>query len=224
MAIMKFFLHILLLILFANYCFGQGVAIQNDRDNILYFGVPNSFKVVAQGFGPGPLIVTSNGGEISNDDYGRKGWYNILPDHVGNIEIVVKKKSNRGLVRIYSQPFRVKNIPDPILKLSNNSGGYISASLARVQIAPFADRESDFGCGRGYIIDSFTIIAIRQGQVALIRSLHNPAGTRFTDDEVTADFMKTLKSGDKLVFTGIDCIRSDAKHIHLKPMEFILTE
>ena len=212
----------LLFSLFAPPAYCQVVAIQNDRGNTLYLGIENPLTIVVEKVPLNAITISATNGKIIG---GEKGHYSIIPDSLGKVEIEVNKITAKGSVKIYAEYFRVINIPDPIPHFTSQykSGGYINASVARVQLAPFAGGSDHFGCGK-FTIDSVTVIVIRNGKLVCCNSLHNHHGVRFSDDETTQKIMETLMGGDKLLFTGITCYGPDGKTRRLTPMDFTIVD
>lgn len=225
MAIMKQVICILLFGAFSAVVYGQEVAIENEGGSTFFLGVRNRIVVAVSGYPAGSIVVASTNGEVKDDENGRKGHYTYSPLEKLNTEIIVQRKTRKGLVTVARKPFMVEEIPNPVATFAGKKSGNIYAAIARVQIAPAAVFEYYWlaGCAHFQII-SFTFIVIRNDRNIFIKSLKNDNGVRFRDDRATQKIITKLKAGDKLLFSGIECIGPDKKVRRLAPMEFTLTD
>ena len=211
-----------LLVLTAVFNFAHAqVAVQINKGDIIYAGVDNTLTIVVAKSKPGSVSITTDNGKIS----GAYPDYEFVPEKTGKAELTIKWKTAKGKNDTFTKYFYAKECPNPTPYFAHKTGGELASSIARVQIAPstIIFGGGDYGCAN-YVIDSFTIIVIRDEKVAYIKSLYNPHGVRFSDDDGTANFIKTLRNNDRLLFTGISCKGADSKSRHLQPMEFTLLD
>ena len=114
----------------------------------------------------------------------------------------------------------------PALKamLAGKSGGNLSVSTARVQIAPAAVvADGDNSSNTHYVIHGFTLTISRKDKVVFGGKTKNPNGSRFMDNAEIYNAMKQLHAGDKLVLSGMTCSGADHKEYELAPVTFTLT-
>lgn len=104
----------------------KSVTVSADKMNVLYVGVDNPISISAAGVSSGTVSVRARGTEISKVS-GNK--YVAKPTSVGEAEITV---SGEGLSPQVFE-YRVKKIPDPVVKLGRKRGGTMSAAEMRVQ-------------------------------------------------------------------------------------------
>lgn len=95
-----------------NYEVGErSVTTSADKMNVFYLGVDNPFSVSAAGVPSQDVSVKSNDVRL---DKIKNGRYNIKPTKVGQAKIVV----SGGGLEPTTFNYRVKRIPDPVVKLS----------------------------------------------------------------------------------------------------------
>jgi hypothetical protein len=88
----------------SSYC--QVVAIQLDKENVAYIGMPNPITVAAENWKSSAISISTNNGTIE----GEKGHYVFSPVHVGTADIMVKRKTAHGLKVIGGTLVRVKTL------------------------------------------------------------------------------------------------------------------
>ena len=111
-----------------------GAAVMLDKMNVFYIGVPNPVTI-SSGTGWDKTKVSMTGGSLSPS--GGPGKYTVKVTAVGNASISV---NSDGKASTY--PFRVKRIPDPILKVGPSSGGRIQSVVFKNQQFARADLEN----------------------------------------------------------------------------------
>jgi gliding motility-associated protein GldM len=120
-----------------NYTVGTpgGAAVMLDKMNVFYIGVPNPVTI-SSGTGWDKTHVSMSGGSLTPS--GGPGKYTVKVNSVGKSAISVNAD---GKVSTYD--FRVKMIPDPVVKVGPSSGGRIQSvmfknqSFARADLAGF---------------------------------------------------------------------------------------
>jgi gliding motility-associated protein GldM len=107
-----------------------------DKMNVLYVGVDNPISIAAAGVASNNLQVTVSGAGNAHITRTATGKYRINPTSTTtngqdcNIEIKDKKSGKK----LGSFPFRVKRIPDPSARLTNNkTDGSFPAAEMRIQ-------------------------------------------------------------------------------------------
>jgi gliding motility-associated protein GldM len=104
----------------------QSVTVAADKMNVLYVGVDNPISVSAAGVTSSSVRVNATGTNISKVS-GNK--YIAKPTRIGEAVITV---TGEGLSP-QAFEYRVKKIPDPVIKLGRSKGGTMSAAEMRVQ-------------------------------------------------------------------------------------------
>lgn len=119
-----------------NYTVGTpgGSAVMLDKMNVFYIGVPNPVTI-SSGTGWDKTKVSMNGGSLS--PAGGPGKFTVNVKSPGKASITVNAD---GKVSTYD--FRVKRIPDPVLKVGPSGGGRIQSVMFKNQSFARADLEN----------------------------------------------------------------------------------
>lgn len=150
------------------------VMVAADHMNVFYMGVDNPIYVAAAGISSNDVDVRISGGgggslvKVANGRYNVKVTKQTVAREFCNIDVYDKKNNKR----LGSYPFRVKRIPDPIAKLTNNEvGGLINSSEMKQQRGLMAILEN-FDFDAKCQIQSFTLYATpsRQDPVKITNS------------------------------------------------------
>lgn len=103
----------------------RSVTVSADKMNVFYIGVDNPVSVVAAGVSTNSLRVSGNGVSLS----GGNGKYTARASSPGRATVTV---SGEGL-KATTFDFRVKQIPDPVAKINNSTGGEIGNGVLKAQ-------------------------------------------------------------------------------------------
>ena len=119
----------------------RSVAVSPDKMNVFYVAVENPISVSVAGV-PSEKVQVSGTNVTLQKRAG--GKYTVIPQEPGLATITV----SGGGIKPTKFDYRVKRIPDPILRLSKKSGGKISPGEMRAQkgIIPFLDFDFDAKC------------------------------------------------------------------------------
>ncbi|HEV8082615.1 MAG: gliding motility protein GldM [Chitinophagaceae bacterium] len=111
-----------------------GAAVMLDKMNVFYIGVPNPVTI-SSGTGWDKTHVSMTSGSLSSA--GGTGKYIVNVSAVGKTTINVNADGKNS-----SYDFRIKRIPDPILKVGPSSGGRIQSVVFKNQQFARADLEN----------------------------------------------------------------------------------
>ncbi len=111
-----------------------GAAVMLDKMNVFYIGVPNPVTI-SSGTGWDKTHVSMSGGSLTQE--GGPGKYVVKVNSVGKASITVNAD---GKASTYD--FRVKRIPDPIVKVGPSSGGRVQSVVFKNQNFARADLEN----------------------------------------------------------------------------------
>ena len=121
------------------------------------------------------------------------GGYTVTASKPGQVDITV----SGGGLKATKFPFRVKRIPDPVARLSKNSGGTMGNGEFKAQggVGAFLDNfDFDAKCKiQGYIL---TKLAPRQDPIE-----SNNGGARY--NEKSGRLVKSAKPGDTYYFDNV---------------------
>ncbi|MBL7826063.1 MAG: M48 family metalloprotease [Saprospiraceae bacterium] len=103
---------------------GVKAAIEAVRMNVFYIGVDNPVRVAVPGIQAKDLKVEiiAEGATIS----GSNGNYNVRVSTPGSALIRVSHVKNGKVELVSEQKYRVKRIPDPAIRMGENSGGKVT--------------------------------------------------------------------------------------------------
>ena len=110
-----------------------GAAVMLDKMNVFYIGVPNPVTI-SSGTGWDKTHVSMDGGSIAAA--GGPGKFIVNVKTVGKASITVNADGKPS-----TYPFRVKRIPDPVLKVGPSSGGRMQSVIFKNQNFARADLE-----------------------------------------------------------------------------------
>lgn len=102
-----------------------GAAVMLDKMNVFYIGVDNPVTI-SSGTGWDKTKVSMSGGTLKST--GGPGKYSVRVTSLGNAAITV---NSDGKTSTY--PFRVKNIPDPVLMVGPSEGGRVQSVVFKNQ-------------------------------------------------------------------------------------------
>ncbi len=111
-----------------------GAAVMLDKMNVFYIGVPNPVTI-SSGTGWDKTNVSMSGGTLS--PAGGAGKYNVRVSSIGKASVTVNADGKPS-----TYEFRVKRIPDPIIKVGPSSGGRIQSVVFKNQSFVRADLEN----------------------------------------------------------------------------------
>jgi hypothetical protein len=166
----------------------NSICIALTKMNVLFRGVDNPANIAVTGVVSKDMKVTIDNGTIKEVD----GSYLLNPVKLG--DAVVKVFVNDKLIG--SQPFRVKDLPDPVAKVKGKRYGMVDKEWLVTTEGVTAEMEnSEFDYS--FAIVSFSVSLERNGKEVIKTSTSN----KFTSEQI--DFFKTLKPGEKLNIENI---------------------
>jgi gliding motility-associated protein GldM len=175
-----------------SYEVGQpSVNVSADKMNVFYIGVDNPVTVAAAGVSTSAMTVKMTGGTLtkkSGTNYIAKG------SKPGKVTIVVKDtKKNKS----FPFEFRMKRIPDPIVRLGKKTDGLIGSGEMKAQpgLAAWLDNfDFDARCQ----VQSYTMYYTRKRQDPV--EIEGKGG-RFSGKVQSA--IRQAKPGDQYSFTNV---------------------
>jgi gliding motility-associated protein GldM len=157
--------------------------------NLLYMGVDNPVSISVPGVADNNLSATISTGTLRRDASG-KNWV-VRVSQQGKAIISVAMKSDKTTRSMGSAEFRVKRLPPPNAFISNVDGGPV-AKNALIPRMP-----EDFEFDLNFVINSFTFISIRGGDVFPLQG----KGNLLTEE--MKNFIRNSKRGDKIWLENI---------------------
>lgn len=173
-----------------KYEVGQpAVLVAADKQNVLYIGVDNPITIAAAGFASSTTQVSAVGVSLIKKS---SSSYIVHAQKPGKAIIRVKNIKNG---KIFPFEFRVKRIPDPVVRLGTKIDGQIKSSEFKTQLGLIALLENfdyDAKCN----VQSYNLTYTRKRQDAISIS---GKGARFAGEVLNA--VRQAKPGDQYSFT-----------------------
>jgi len=187
------------------------LVVSPTKMNVFYVGVENPVSVSIAGI-PGDKIFPSiTNGVIRKQ---RDGEYIVLPKRPGNSLITVTAEIEGSRKNMGVASFRVKGLPDPVVKVAGKKGGRIRRNVLAAQAGVFADMEN-FDFDLEFKIIEFTISTTDRGGYYISESTK---GNLFTKGQ--QDLMKDLRPGSRLNVEDVKAIGPDGSVRNLASIVF----
>lgn len=178
-------------------------SISADKMNVLYIGLSNPISVSAGGV-PGEAVSAS----ISAGSMTKKatGEYAVVVSSPGKAVISVSANIDGKAKTLGSKEFRIKYIPDPVLKVGLSKGPSMKAAEFKVQGGLRADLEDFVFDGVKYDVVSYRIgIQPRSGDY-----VEGEANSAYFPSSVMGA-IRSLKPGDQVYFDNVRVKGPDGK-------------
>lgn len=189
------------------------IVVSPDKMNVFYVGVENPVSVSVSGI-PGDKVFPSiTNGKIQKQ---RDGKYIVLPKRPGNSLVTVFAEIEGKRKNMGTSPFRVKGLPDPVVKVAGKKGGKIERNVLAAQTGVFADME-DFDFDLEFKIIEFTVSTTDRGGYYISESTK---GNIFTPSQ--KGLIKNLRKGQRLNIEDVKAIGPDGSVRPLAPIVFEL--
>lgn len=169
------------------------VTVSADKMNVFYIGVDNPITIAAAGISSNKVGVTIAGGGGSIKKQGKTS-YVVKVAKVGEATINVKNQENG---KSFPFTFRVKRIPDPVVRLGKKQDGIIKSGVMRAQpgLAAWLD---NFDFEAKCSVQSYTMYYTRKRQDPVeIQG----SGGRFSGKALNA--IQAAKPGDQYAFVNV---------------------
>ncbi len=172
-----------------------GAAVMLDKMNVFYIGVDNPITIGSP-TGWDKTNVSMTGGTISGS--GSKRVVKVSAIGAASITVTADGKPSKF-------DFRIKRIPDPIIKVGPSSGGRMQAVVFRSQQFVRADLEN-FDFQASFSVTGGTVYFMNPGdrnvkQISLTSGSLGAAG----------EYMKTLAPGSTVIFDNIRVVGPDGQ-------------
>lgn len=172
-----------------------GAAVMLDKMNVFYIGVDNPITIGSP-TGWDKTSVSIAGGTISGS--GSKRVVRVTAIGPASITVVADGKSSKF-------DFRVKRIPDPVIKVGPSGGGSMQAVVFRGQQFVRAELEN-FDFEARFSVTGATIYFNNPGDRNVKKVTISSGGLA-----AAADYMKTLVPGSTVIFDNIRVVGPDGQ-------------
>ncbi len=186
------------------------VVISPTKMNVFYLGVDNPVSLAAPGLPPDLIEPEISNGELVKTD----GGYIVRPKVAGKkCEIAVYAKINGQRRKLQTQEFRVKEVPDPVVKVAGERGGTIKKNLLIAAGGVEVELEK-FDFDMKFKVQSFNLYTVVDGYTQDIRT----QGASFTPEQIK--LIKNLKRHQILIIDQVMVKGPDGTIRKLTPISF----
>ncbi len=190
------------------------VTMSATKMNVFYKGLENPFSVSGGAIPNEDLEVQMTNGKISKSG----DEFVIEPNELDELgrRTKVSVYANIGGERrlISTTDWRVKQVPDPVAQVNQQSGGNIRKEILAIQDGVLAVLE-DFDFEFKYTVQQFTIETTGQGGYT---NRFPAKGNRFTTEQINA--LKRVNTNSKVYIGDIKAIGDDGTVRDLAPISF----
>jgi gliding motility-associated protein GldM len=176
------------------------VTISPTKMMVMYQELQNPISIAAPGVTPNDIIVNVEGGKLTKDK--TAGNYFVEVDkNARKVLVKTSAKAPDGKVHdLGTQEFRVKPVPDPIVRIGDITGGKVDkeALLGYGRVMAVM-KDFDFE-GFNYTVDSYTVSTYRGTFID-----KQNKGPRFNDEVIA--LISNAQSGQRIQFQDI-CVKS----------------
>lgn len=176
------------------------VTISPTKMMVMYQELQNPISVAAPGYKASDIIIKVEGGKLTNDK--TAGNYFVEVDKNAR-KVLVKtsaKMADGKTIDLGTQEFRVKPVPDPIVRIGDITGGKVDKeSLLGYGRVMAVMKDFDFE-GFNYTVDSYTVSTYRGNFID-----KQNKGPKFNDEVIA--LISNAQSGQRIQFQDI-CVKS----------------
>lgn len=169
----------------------ETLAVAADKMNVFYVGVENPITVAASGIESKDLSLTASAAKVKILG---NGHYTVICTQPGQVNLTV---TNKRTGKLKTVNFRVKRIPDPVIRCGRKVDGLIGAGEFRAQPGLTANLDN-FDMDLSCTVQSYKLYYVckRCDPLEL-----QGTGARFTG--VISDVVRRAKPGDQYTFTEV---------------------
>lgn len=186
------------------------VVISPTKMNVFYLGVDNPVSLAAPGLPPDVIEPEITNGELIKTADG----YIVRPKVVGKkCEIAVYAKLEGQRKKLQTQEFRVKEVPDPVVKVAGERGGSIKRNLLLAAGGIEVELEK-FDFDMKFKVHGFYLYTVIDGYEQGFKA----SGPSFTADQVK--LIKGLRRNQVIVIDQVVVKGPDGTTRKLPPLSF----
>jgi gliding motility-associated protein GldM len=176
------------------------LVVSPTKMNVFYVGVDNPVSVSIAGVPGDKIFPSMTNGNIRKQ---RDGEYIVNPKRPGNSLISVRAEIDGTRKNMGTVPFRVRGLPDPVVKIANKKGGKIQRNVLAAQTGVFAVMEN-FEFDLEFKITEFTVATTDKGGYYISEATK---GNVFTRPQ--QNLIKDLKRGQRLTVEDVKAVGPD---------------
>ncbi|MBI9054984.1 MAG: gliding motility protein GldM [Bacteroidales bacterium] len=187
------------------------LVVSPTKMNVFYVGVDNPVSISIAGV-PGNKITPTitNGRIVKQSD----GVYTVRPKRPGNSLVSVRAQIDGVTKNMGTADFRVKGLPDPVIKVAGKKGGKIAKNVLAAQAGVFAEMEN-FDFDLEFKIIEFTVSTTDRGGYYIDAKTK---GNSFT--KAQNDLIKGLRRNSRVNIEEVKAVGPDGSVRNLAPIVF----
>jgi len=177
------------------------VTISPTKMMVMYQELQNPISVAAPGYTGNDIIVNVEGGTLTKDNSGAGNYFVEVSKNARKVLVNISAKSVDGkLISLGTQEFRVKPVPDPVVRIGDVTGGKVEKEVLLVADKIIAVmKDFDFE-GFNYTVESYTVSTYRGTFID-----KNNRGPKFSEE--VRELIRNAQSGQRIQFQDI-CVKS----------------
>lgn len=214
---MKHYIMLLILLLAGtpHALWAQAFVVRADKMNLVYTGIDNPLTIVSGKCSCKDLSVTTDIGELKKLE-GCNYLYRGAATE-GRMTLTISQTTGGKTKEIGTQFFRVKRMNEPYATVGGRKGNYYSLASFKVQKGVSVTIDNFESMEPRYMVTKFNVRVLRKGS-----AIFNAVVKGMYFNKECTDFFSTLKAGDVVEISGINCISPDSRERHL-PDDLIFT-
>lgn len=197
---MKHAIFIIVVIAFTSIAsYSQNVAIELEGMNILYIGVDNPINIAVENHSCEDIVVKTNAGKLTKTSDECRYIYRTDSCDLRTETISVGVKSNGNIKWIDSTLYRVKNIPNPEIRIATNRNSHNNYS-AEITRGGLIATMGDFDFYFHFEVQRYSVEVLRNDSI--IFKEYNVKGNGLSKEFIS--LYKNSHKGDYVRF--FDCL------------------
>lgn len=187
------------------------LVVSPEKMNVFYVGVDNPVKISVPGISGDKIDPSITNGKIRKVSDGSYIVNVVRPGNslVAVTAIIDGQKKNMGTV-----DFRVKPLPDPVVKVANKQGGKIEKNVLSAQAGVFAVMEN-FDFELEFKIIEFNVSTTDKGGYTIEKAAK---GNKFTPEQTK--MFNDLRRGQRVNIEEVKAVGPDGSVRNLPPIVF----
>ena len=177
------------------------VTISPTKMMVMYQELQNPISVAAPGYKSSDIIINVEGGKLTKDNSAAGNYFVEVDKNARKVLVKTSVKTNEGkTIDLGTQEFRVKPVPDPVVRIGDITGGKVDKeSLLGFGRVMAVMKDFDFD-GFNYTVDSYTVSTYRGTFID-----KQNKGPKFSDEVIA--LISNAQSGQRIQFQDI-CVKS----------------
>ena len=177
------------------------VTVSPTKMMVMYQELQNPISVAAPGYTSNEIIVNVEGGKLTKDNSGAGNYFVEVDKNAKKVLVHTSAKTaDNKTINLGTQEFRVKQVPDPVVRIGDITGGKVDKeSLLGYGRVMAVMKDFDFE-GFNYTVDSYTVSTYRGTFID-----KQNKGPKFSDEVIA--LISNAQSGQRIQFQDI-CVKS----------------